>query len=263
VENNQKIYFLSDLHLGLRPYNKSREREKKLVAFLDEIQDDAAELYLLGDIFDFWHEYRHVVPKGFTRFLGRLAMLADKGTKIYFFTGNHDVWAYGYFSSELGAEIHRKPLIKELNGFRFLLAHGDGLGPGDAGYKLLKWAFTNRFLQFCFARLHPNFALWLGKTWSKQSRYSKGIVAEEFAGEDKELQIVFAKQKLKESHFDFFVFGHRHIPYDIQLGDKSRVINLGDWIYSFTYGVLDGNDFSLMQYKGTGENILRKQIRLD
>jgi UDP-2,3-diacylglucosamine hydrolase len=256
------IYFISDLHLGLYPEAKSLEREKLVVNWLDEIKSQAAELYLVGDIFDFWHEYKHVVPKGFTRFLGKLAELFDNGTRIYFFPGNHDIWAYGYFRTEFGAEIHHKPLIKEINGIRFFIDHGDGIGPGDYSYKLLKKIFTSKILQWLFSRLHPNFALWIGKTWSKKSRYSKGIVAEEFAGEEKELQILFAKQKLKEEHFDIFIFGHRHIPSDIKIGDHSRVINLGDWIYSFTYGELDGGKFELKQYRGDGSNILKLNYKL-
>jgi UDP-2,3-diacylglucosamine hydrolase len=256
--NKDKIYFISDVHLGLHPKEKSISREKRLVSWLDEIKPSAAEIYLLGDIFDFWHEYKHVVPKGFTRFLGKLAELADAGTRLHFFTGNHDIWAYGYFGTELGARIYHKPLRCELLGYRFFLAHGDGLGPGDYGYKLLKGIFRNRILQFMFSRLHPNFALWLGHTWSKNSRYSKGIVAEDFAGEDGELQLVFAKQLLLKEHFDFILFGHRHIPWDIQMGNKTRVINLGDWIYSFTYGVLDENGFELKQYQGAGTNIIRR-----
>lgn len=259
---NNKIYFISDIHLGLYPEEKSREREKLVVEWLDEIKEDASELYLMGDIFDFWHEYKHVVPKGFVRFLGKLSELADKGIKLCFFSGNHDIWAYGYFEHEFNAEIHHKPLIKNMNGLRFFLAHGDGLGPGDFGYKLLKSIFRNKVLQFLFSRLHPNFALWLGKSWSKKSRYSKGIVAEEFAGETGELQIVFSKNELKTTHYDFFIFGHRHIPWDIQLGDEARVINLGDWIYSFTYGVLDDSEFTLKQYKGNGSGIIRKQYTL-
>jgi len=253
----KKIFFISDAHLGMHPEDNSLGREKILVSWLEEIRSEASELYLLGDIFDFWHEYKHVVPKGFIRFLGRLADLADDGVKIYFFTGNHDIWAYNYLHKELGAEIHHKPVIREYDGKRFFLAHGDGLGPGDIPYKLLKSIFRNRILQFFFARLHPNFAMWLGKTWSRNSRYSKGIEAEEFAGEKKELQILFAMNTLKKEYFDYFIFGHRHIPYDIRLGEKSRVINLGDWIYSFTYAVFDGNDLRLEQYKGDGSNIIR------
>ena len=258
-----KIYFISDVHLGLFPDEKSREREKILVSWLDEIKNYTAELYLLGDIFDFWHEYKHLVPKGFTRFLGKLSEMADNGTKIYFFPGNHDIWEYGYFKTELGAEIYHKPVVKELNGLKFFLAHGDGLGPGDYGYKLLKVIFQNKILQWIFARLHPNFAMWLGKTWSKKSRVAKGVVAEQYSGDQGELQILFAKIKLKKEHFDYFIFGHRHIPFEVKLGDKSKVINLGDWIYSFTYGELDGKTFQLKQYNGNGNNILRFEYPLD
>jgi UDP-2,3-diacylglucosamine hydrolase len=254
-----KIYFISDVHLGLYPEEKSLKREKLLISWLDEIKDSALELYMVGDIFDFWHEYKHLVPKGFTRFLGKLSEISDSGTKIYFFSGNHDIWAYGYFHTEFGAEIHHKPLLKELNGLKFFIAHGDGLGPGDYGYKLLKTAFRNKILQWIFSRLHPNFALWLGKSWSKRSRYSKGIVAEGFAGEQGELQILFAKTILKNEYFDFFIFGHRHIPYDVKLGEKTRLVNLGDWIYSFTYGVLEGQEFTLKQFNGEGKNIIRDQ----
>ena len=258
-----KIFFISDTHLGLYPPDRSLEREKLLVRWLDEIKDEAAEIFLLGDIFDFWHEYKHVVPKGFTRFLGKLSEIADSGTKLNFFTGNHDIWAYGYFESEFGAPIFHKPVIREINGMKLFLAHGDGIGPGDLGYKLLKGIFRNRVLQWLFARLHPNFAMWIGKTWSKSSRYSKGIVAEDFAGDKRELQIVFAKEKLRSEFYDLFIFGHRHIPWDIRIGKKSRVINLGDWISNFTYGVLEGKDFSLKQYQGNGDNILKVSYDLD
>jgi UDP-2,3-diacylglucosamine hydrolase len=251
-----KYYFISDVHLGLYPLENSREREKKLNRWLDTIKDDAAELYLVGDIFDFWHEHKHVVPKGFVRFLGRLAELTDLGVKVYFFSGNHDIWAYGYFEDELNIPIIHHPIEREIGGKKFFIGHGDGVGPGDTGYKLLKWVFRNRVLQWIFARLHPNFAMWLGKSWSKNSRYSKGIVAEEFVGE-KELQIIFARETLNQKTFDYFIFGHRHIPWDLKLKDDSRIINLGDWIYSFTYAVFDGNDLQLKQFEGDGKNIRR------
>jgi len=260
VEKSKKIYFISDVHLGLHPKEKSLEREKILVSWLDEIMDDAEELYLMGDIFDFWHEYRHVVPKGFTRFLGRLAEMTDRGIKLYFFSGNHDIWAYDYFRTELGAEIYHKPITREIKGQKFFLAHGDGLGPGDFSYKLLKWTFRNKLLQFLFARIHPNFALSLGKAWSKKSRYSKGIVAEEYKESDKELQIIFARQRLRTEHFDFFIFGHRHIPLDIQIAEKTRSINLGDWIYNFTYAEFDGEQLALKQYQGDGKNIIIERM---
>ncbi|QQS52419.1 MAG: UDP-2,3-diacylglucosamine diphosphatase [Bacteroidota bacterium] len=253
----KKIYFISDLHLGLYPAAKSREREKKVVRFLDSIRHEVEELYLVGDIFDFWHEHKRVVPKGFVRFLGKLAELSDAGVKIHYFSGNHDVWVYGYFTEELNIAIHHKPIVKEYSGKKFFIGHGDGLGPGDRAYKLLKWGFRNPFLQWCFARLHPNFSMWLGLSWSKRSRYSKGILAEAYKGPKKEFLLRFVGQELQKTRYDYFVFGHRHIPWDLQIG-KSRVINLGDWIYSFTYAVFDGDSLELKQFEGDGANIRRQ-----
>jgi UDP-2,3-diacylglucosamine hydrolase len=253
----KKVYFISDVHLGLYPYENSREREKKLVRFLDSIKSDAGELYLVGDIFDFWHEHKHVIPKGFVRFFGKLAELVDLGIQIHFFTGNHDIWAYGYFTEELGIPIYKNPVEREFNGKKFFIGHGDGLGPGDKGYKILKAFFTSKFLQWWFARLHPNFSMWLGKTWSKKSRYSKGIIAEEFSGAEGEFQIMYAASAVKKKHFDYFIFGHRHIPYIYTINSKSQVVNLGDWIYSFTYAVFDGQDLKLNQFEGDGKDIIR------
>jgi UDP-2,3-diacylglucosamine hydrolase len=259
LETLEKIYFISDVHLGLYPEDQSLEREKLVVKWLDTIKDQTSELYLVGDIFDFWHEYKYVVPKGYSRFIGKLADLSDRGIKIYFFSGNHDVWSYGYFQTEFGAEIFHEPLIKNINGLNFFIHHGDGLGPGDYGYKILIRCFRSKTLQWMFSRLHPNFALWIGTTWSKNSRYSKGIVGEPFAGEEKELQIIFAKQMLKKKEFDFFIFGHRHTPYDIKIGDKTRVINLGDWINNFTYAELDGQELKLKSFQGYDDQIIRKE----
>lgn len=253
----KKIYFISDAHLGLYPIENSRSREKKLVRWLDSIKDDAEELFLVGDIFDFWHEHKHVVPKGFVRFLGKLGELIDSGIKVHFFTGNHDLWAYGYFKEELDIPIYYSPIERTFGAKKFFIAHGDGLGPGDYSYKVLKWTFTNKILQWMFSRLHPNFSMWIGKSWSKSSRYSKGIVAEEFAGEEKELQILFAKDKLIEKHFDYFVFGHRHIPFDYVVKENTHIINLGDWIYSFTFAVFDGEKLELKQFEGDGKSIIR------
>jgi UDP-2,3-diacylglucosamine hydrolase len=244
IEKN-KIYFISDSHLGLYPTEKSAERERILVAWLDSIKHEVSELYLLGDIFDFWHEYKHVVPRGFTRFLGKLAELSDMGVKLHYFTGNHDLWVYDYLPAEIGLNLYRKHVVRELNGKKFYIGHGDGVGPGDKGYKLMKWSFSNKVLQWLFARIHPNASLAFGKLWSKSSRYAKGIVAEPFKGDDKEIQVVFARLTLEKQHYDFFIFGHRHIPYDIHVLNDSRVINVGDWITTFTYAVWDGNDLKL------------------
>jgi UDP-2,3-diacylglucosamine hydrolase len=254
-----KIYFVSDAHLGLVPEKKSAERERLLVQWLDSIKEELSELYLLGDIFDFWHEYRHVVPKGHVRFLGKLAELSDLGIKIHYFTGNHDVWVYDYLPAEIGLKVYRGPVIREMDGARFYIAHGDGLGKGDNGYKILKWIFTNSVLQWLFARIHPNAALKFGKWWSKNSRYAKGIVAEPYRGDEKELQVVFARETLRKEHFDYFIFGHRHIPFEIKVEENATVVNLGDWISHFTYAEWDGRTLGLHSiHKEKAKEILRK-----
>lgn len=247
LNKGEKAYFASDFHLGLFPYEKSVERERLIVKWLDTIKADAKVLFLLGDIFDFWYEYRKVIPKGFTRFLGKLAELADNGVEIHYFTGNHDVWAFGYLSKEIGLTIYRKDTPFVINGKKFLIGHGDELGADDYGYKFLKGVFKSKFLQFLFSRLHPNLALTFGHTWSKHSRLSKGV-SEAFLGEEKEHQIVFARNYLKTNSTDFFVFGHRHIPMDFKLSENSRLINLGEWIHSNTYAVFDGETMELLKY---------------
>jgi len=239
-----KIYFISDIHLGLYPEEKSLVRERLLVEWLDSIKNDASELYLLGDIFDFWHEYRHVVPRGFTRFLGKIAELADKGIRLHYFTGNHDIWVYNYLPAEVGLTLYRQHITRIINHKKFFIGHGDGIGSGDQGYKLMKWGFTNRVLQWLFARIHPNASMAFGKRWSKSSRYAKGIVADPYRGDDHENQVIFARKTLQKEHFDYFIFGHRHIPYDVHVGN-SRVVNLGDWISNFTYAVWDGKELEL------------------
>lgn len=215
-----------------------------LVDWLDGIQTEISELYLLGDIFDFWHEYKHVVPRGFTRFLGKLAQLADKGVRLHYFTGNHDIWVYDYLPQEIGLTLYRDPVIREIQGKRFYIGHGDGIDEGDTGYKLMKWGFTNKVLQWLFARIHPNASMAFGKRWSKSSRYAKGIVADPYRGNDQEMQVIFARKTLEKEHFDFFLFGHRHIPFDVRIGN-SRVVNLGDWINNFTFAVWNGKDLEL------------------
>ena len=215
--------------------------------WLNTVKQDASEIYLVGDVFDFWHEYKKVVPRGFTRFLGTVANIVDSGIPVHFFTGNHDVWMYDYLPKELGIILHREEIILERNGKRILVAHGDGLGPGDYKFKLLKKAFTNPFLQWCFARLHPNFALWLGHTWSFSSRYSQKKIPPYF-GDNKEWLVLFAKEKLEKEHFDYFVFGHRHLALEIMLKENSKFVNLGDWISNFTYGVFDGEDLKLKKF---------------
>lgn len=242
-----KIYFASDFHLGVQPKATSQDRERRVISWLDNIKSDAAELFLVGDIFDFWFEYRTVVPKGYIRFLGKLAELADLGVKITLFKGNHDMWMFGYFKEELGARIVDDELLLNLGGKRFFIHHGDGLGPGDAKYKFLKAFFRSRVCQWLFARLHPNLGIGIAQRWSAHSRASNGA-EERFLGEANEWLIQYAKEKLAETHYDYFVFGHRHLPYDIRLQNDARIINLGEWIHHCTYAVWDGKDLTLKQW---------------
>jgi len=246
MSQGKKIYFASDLHFGLPNHEQSLPRERLFNTWLDSISHDAVELYLLGDIFDFWFEYRRVVPKGYTRFLGKIAQLTDSGIPVHFFTGNHDVWMFDYFEKEAGVQVHRKPIVRELHGAKFLLAHGDGLGPGDPGYKLLKRIFTSPTLQWMFAKLHPNFSLWFGNQWSVSSRYSKEIT-HVFQGEDEQIT-KYSRLKLHEEHFDFFIYGHWHSPIIYPLTAKSNLVVLGDWLVSNTYSVWDGIELKLMRY---------------
>ena len=246
MKNRDKIYFASDLHLGIPNKNESLVREKRFVNWLDQIKEDAVEIFLLGDIFDFWFEYKRVVPKGFTRLLGKISEICDSGIPVHFFTGNHDIWVFNYLPEETGVILHRKPFIYEFKNKKFFLAHGDGLGPGDKGYKFLKKIFTNRFLQWMYARLHPNFALWFAGKLSEDSRLSG--ISVDFLGEEKEWLVQYAYAISKKENFDFFIFGHRHIPVDIPLKNHSRFVYLGDWINHFTYGVFDGKDFVLKSF---------------
>ncbi|MCF6365462.1 MAG: UDP-2,3-diacylglucosamine diphosphatase [Bacteroidales bacterium] len=239
-----KTYFISDIHLGLPNNEKSFERELLLIKLLDILKKDAKTIYFVGDIFDFWWEYKYVVPRGYVRFLGKIAELSDSGIKIHFFTGNHDVWMKSYLSDELGLTIHEKEFAIDISGKKFFIAHGDGLGKGDNGYKFLKRVFTNKFLQWCYSRLHPNFAFSLAKIWSQSRR--KKETHYEFKGEDKELLIKFSKDKLKTEHFDYFIFGHRHFPVIIDIGKKSKYVNIGDWLVNFTFVEFDG--ISLQQF---------------
>jgi UDP-2,3-diacylglucosamine hydrolase len=239
---------VSDCHFGIPDYHSSLAREKKFVAWLDMIKADAAEIYILGDLFDFWFEYKTVIPKGYTRLLGKLAELTDNGIKIHLFTGNHDMWMFRYFEQELGIDISRKPVVKEINGLKILIGHGDGLGPGDYGYKMIKKIFASKTCQWLYARLHPNFAMGLGLFFSRRSRLARGDIDRIYKGDNGERLIVYAKEMLKKEHFDLFVFGHRHLPIDLKLGENSRYINIGDWLQHFSYALLDGKEFITKKY---------------
>lgn len=239
-----KIYFASDFHLGSYPVRKSKERELNIIKWLDHIKHDASELYLVGDIFDFWFEYKTVVPKGYIRFLGKLAELVDTGVKITLFKGNHDMWMFDYFKDELNATIISDELCLTLNGKRFYIHHGDGLGPGDNKYKFLKKFFRSPFCQWLFARLHPNLGIGIATAWSKHSRISNNE-DEKFLGDDKEWLIQYAKEVNLRTPYDFFLFGHRHLPYTVNIHNDTTIINLGEWINYQTYAVWDGEQLKL------------------
>lgn len=245
---NSKIYFVSDCHFGIPDYQSSLVREKKFIEWLDFIKKDASEIYILGDLFDFWFEYKTVIPKGYTRLLGKLAEIADSGIKIWMFTGNHDMWMFGYFKKELGIDIIRKPVIKEINGLKMMIGHGDGLGPGDYGYKCIKKIFASKICQWLYARLHPNFAIGLGLYFSQKSRLARGENDLIYKGDNGERLILYAKKKSKNEHFDLFVFGHRHLPIDLKISDNTRYVNLGDWLVHFSYAVLEGQHFVLKKF---------------
>jgi len=240
------IYFLSDLHLGLPNYDKNLPRERKIVKFLDSIKHDATDIYFLGDVFEFWYEWTHVIPKYFSRFFGKLAELSDSGIKLHYFTGNHDIWAYGYFEKEFGMKIYRKPLKLQLNNNKILLAHGDGLGPGDKLYKMLKKFFANKFLQWCFSNLlHPNLAFKIAfKISYKRDACNKNP---QFRKEQEWL-VQYARNSESKEHFDYYIFGHRHIPIEYKINEKSALIILGDWITKFTYAQFDGEKIILKKY---------------
>ena len=252
------IYFASDLHLGMQSPRESLRREKLFVQWLEEIRNDASELWLLGDVFDYWFEYKKVVPRGFTRFLGTLASLSDSGVEIHLIPGNHDIWIFDYLPGEINLKVHRKSVNRHWDGHLFFLGHGDGLHHGDRSYRMLQKIFKNRLMQWLYARIHPNGSMTFAHWWSKKSRMKHGALGS-FLGVDKEHQVLFARKELeKHPDIEYFVFGHRHIPFDIRIAENSRVICLGDWIGNFTYGVFDGQEFHLKKYLPEKGDIIRQ-----
>lgn len=251
--HQKNIYFASDFHLGVPDHDSSLQREKKLVAWLDTIKADAAEVFLMGDVFDFWFEYKTVIPKGYVRLLGKLAEIVDSGIPVHVFRGNHDIWAFDYLNKEIGIQLHRKPDIRTFNSKKFYLAHGDGLGPGDNGYKLLKKVFENKVNQWLFRWLHPDIGTRMGLYFSHKSRIAN--IAREQKNDFKitvedEMLYHYCQSILKEDRsFDYFIFGHRHIALNHPLNDKSRMLILGDWVTNFTYAVFDGDTLSLKHFE--------------
>ncbi len=249
IPKGKKIYFASDNHLGAPTPEASRPRELKFVAWLDHIKKDAAVLFLVGDLFDFWFEYKTVVPKGFTRTLGKLAELSDSGIPIHYFVGNHDLWMNGYFEEELNIPVYHKPKEFVFNSKTFFVGHGDGLGPGDKGYKRLKKVFTSPFFKWLFRWGHPDIGMRIAQYFSVKNKLISGDDDATFLGEDNEWLVQYCKRKLEDKHRDFFVFGHRHLPLDIDLVPNAKYINLGDWITYYTYGVFDGETMRLEKFE--------------
>jgi UDP-2,3-diacylglucosamine hydrolase len=247
-----KIYFASDIHLGALGYASSREREARFVRWLDSIKEDATELFLVGDVFDFWFEYKTVVPKGYIRFLGKLAQLVDMGIKLYLFKGNHDMWMFNYFVQELDATIISNELIIERQGKKLYLHHGDGLGPGDGKYKMLKKVFRSSICQWLFERLHPNFGVGVANYWSQHSRIANQAPKEQKLFENEWL-VSFARETLQTAHYDYLIFGHRHIPLVIDLDKGSQYINLGEWIHYNSYAVMEGGVVELRYFEQTDQ----------
>lgn len=242
------IVFASDLHLGVPNYEKSRERERLFIEWLDTVASKADEIYLVGDMFDFWFEYKEVIPKYHTRLLGKLAQICDSGKPVHVFTGNHDLWMFGYLEKEIGVKVHHAPIHKTWDGKSFFIGHGDGLGPGDKGYKRLKKIFTNPFFQWCFRILHPDFGVKLASYFSHTSRNATGDKDKIYLGDENEWLLQYIKYKQTQEHNDFYIFGHRHLPIDKKI-DQTHYINLGDWISDFTYAIWNGEELTLQKFK--------------
>jgi UDP-2,3-diacylglucosamine hydrolase len=250
MKTKRKIYFASDMHLGSDTFENPLAVEKRFVRWLDSIKDDASTLYLLGDVFDFWFEYKRVVPRGFTRFLGKIAEMSDAGIEIHFFIGNHDIWVTDYLSREAGMIIHKEPFRTQINGKIFYLAHGDGLGDASRSFQLIRGIFHNRFCRILFAALHPCWGVGIGYAWSKHSRKKKMLHPASYLGEDREHLVLYAKEYIREyPGTDYLIFGHRHILLDLKLSPQSRMMIIGDWLQHFSYAVFDGEELSLEQFE--------------
>ncbi|RCS25969.1 UDP-2,3-diacylglucosamine diphosphatase [Polaribacter sp. WD7] len=248
TSKNKKVYFASDQHLGAPTPELSFPREKKFIAWLDTIKKDAEVIFLLGDLFDFWFEYKTVVPKGFVRVLGKLAEIKDSGIPIYFFVGNHDLWMNDYFEEELNIPIFHSPQEVLIDHKKFLVGHGDGLGPGDKGYKRMKKVFTFPLFKWMFRWFHPDLGVRLGHYMSVKNKLISGDEDAKYLGDENEWLVLYCKQILTQKHYDYFIFGHRHLPLDIKLQENSTYFNLGDWITYFTFGTFSNGNFQLTKF---------------
>jgi len=249
LAKNKNIYFASDQHFGAPTREASKVRETVFLKWLNHIQNDATALFLVGDLFDFWFEYKTVVPKGFVRILGKLAEFVDQGIQVHFFVGNHDLWIKDYFETELGIPVYHKPKEFILENVHFFIGHGDGLGPKDIGYKRMKKIFTNPLAKRLFQALHPDWGVKLGQYLSVKNKLLSGSDDISFLGDENEWLALYAKRKLEQKHYDYFIFGHRHLPMEIKLNEKATYVNLGDWISHFTYGMFDGKKVVLKKWE--------------
>lgn len=245
-----KLFFASDFHLGAPNKEQSDLRELKILNWLESILTEADGLFLVGDIFDFWFEYKTVVPKGFIRFLSMIYRFTEKGIPVYFFHGNHDLWMKDYFEKELGVQIIQNDLKVLLDGKSFLITHGDGLGPGDHTYKTLKKIFTNPIAKWLFRWLHPDIGVRIASTWSSRSRInSTKNGSEEFQGEQEWLY-QYALEQERQEHHDYYIFGHRHLPIEMNVSADSKYINLGEWVNYCTYAKYENGELKLLTYEG-------------
>ena len=246
----KNVYFISDAHLGSWALDHRRMQERRLVRFLDDIKDKAQAVYMLGDMFDFWYEYKYVVPKGYTRFLGKISELTDRGVEIHYFIGNHDIWMYGYLERECGVILHREPVTTEIMGKEFFLAHGDGMGDPSRSFRFMRKVFRSRFCQFLYSMLPTRWSIWMGQRWAQKSMEDHRLNGgDSYLGEDREFQVLYAKEYLKtHPDINYFIFGHRHIERDLMISHSCRLLILGDWIKQFTYAVFDGKQLTMSNY---------------
>lgn len=248
--SNKHIYFASDFHLGVPTLEKSHEREKRICRWLDSIRPNCAELFLVGDLFDFWWEYKYTVPKGTVRLLGKIAEFTDAGIPVHFFVGNHDLWMKDYFVKELGVSVHHESIERNFGGKKFHIGHGDGLGPGDYWYKILRKIFASKFLQWCYSRLHPNLAFYIARGSSRRSKEGSAEKDAVFLGKEKEWLYQYCRELQQKEFRHYYIFGHRHLPLELDIESGAKYINLGDWIHYNTYAVFDGEALKLLKFEG-------------
>ncbi len=248
LPHQKKIYFASDFHLGVPSHQESLRREKKIVRWLRHIEDSAAAIFLLGDIFDFWFEYKFAIPKGFVRLLGKLADLTDKNIPVFIFTGNHDMWMFDYFPDELNIPVIHNPVSISINNVSFFIGHGDGLGPGDRKYKFLKKIFRAPISKRLFALIHPTVGMWVAQGWSRKSRLKNSELDKQFFGKENEWIYLHCQEVEQQKHHDYYIFGHRHLPLNLPVSDNSQYINLGEWISDYMYASFDGHNIELLHF---------------